>query len=909
MLRRGVAGVLVSAAVVAVAGLLDGMFGQHVTALVPASAYSRPRPAVIDQDLSAYQDHPDRVPCPSMRIRRQLDLVVADGTLRARYDLWLPTDHPLFRHFESGEAADELVFMARDVLGPVTVGEFPRLFGGRVHWDLFFERAQTVRLDPDNGRISLFSAPYPIDLGDLTVDVNEARLSTLCSGWDHVTVTLPRGSVQVRQRAGDGRYEDAPAERVDRHPGRVVVRRCPVGGTGPAGCTVQLALHNLADPSLRQSLMRYGWLTIPKVDVPWWTLLGIGPVLLVLLAVRRNRAGLGAAYPRVHRIAAVTLAVPLAMVVLEVAIWVLDDQLDWHSLRLREDGWPGRPPFGLPGTDAVWSYSGLGNAVAVAVGCLLAAVLAAGDRHAAPRNRPLAALRGSPLWFGVLALGAGGVAAAVVGRDGADRSYVLTFAVLAGVLAGALGLLFDLVLRWWGIRDRPVAVAAAAATATTAAYGRVLAITYLGETNWARVWVFGAVGLLLALAAGAFVRSAAATLLDLAGAPAVRGWSWVAAGTAVVFLGWWTLATIVLGPAEMDFGPWNLDAGLGQVWGVLGFLDLAVLVVVGCRLDGTWPRASVAAIAAGFAGWAFYWDDRWFYLPVTLLLGVGGTLLALRDDLDRDAVVRRGEQLRTLIRSLGQEREALLTRRRALVTGFRTNDQPLGEYRKERDAFDGAIAAIDPRLQTRWRPTPDRLAEIAGGGWRHGVRAALAGAVLGLPWMVWVVLDAWQAPPPGRGDTIAMAEVVTTLAWNLVQWPLYGFFLGCFFPWLRGTSGVAKALVLVLVVVLPPVVVGSVWKDDAAWIDYGIFALQLVLFALLLGVIAGDLFLLRRLHLGWRQLLDLYQLRSVAAWGSALAIVVGALVTAALTTGLQGALSIVFDQLREQAQAPPVPRV
>lgn len=905
VLGRGVAGVLVFAAVVAVSGLLDGMFGQHVTALVPASTYSRPRPSVIHHDLAAYEARGERVSCPSMRIRRQLDLVVADGTLRARYDLWLPTDHPLFRHFESGEVADELGFVARDVLGPVAVGEFPRLFGGRESWDLIFRRAQTVRLDPDNGRISLFSAPYPIDLADLTVDVNEARLATLCSGWDHVTVTMPHGSVQVRQRAAGGRYEDAPAERVERHPGRVVVRRCPVGGTEPAACTVQLTLRNLVEPSLRQSLMRYGWVTIPKIDVVWWTLLGIGPVLLVLLAVRRNRAGLGAAYPRVHRIAAVALAVPLAMVVLEVAIWVLDDQLDWHSLRLREDGWPGRSPGDLPGTGAVQAFSGLGNAVAVAVGCLLAAVLAAGDRPPATPRR----LRGSPLWFGVLAVAAGGVTAAVVGRDGADRSYILTSAALAATLVGVLGLLFDLVLRWWGIRDRVVAVAAAAATATTAAYGRVLAITYLGETNWARVWLFGAVGMLLVLASGAFIRSAASTLLDLAGARAARGWSWVAAGAAVAFLGWWTLATIVLGPAEMDFGPWNLDAGLGQLWAVLGFVDLAILLVVGCRLDGTWSRASVAAMAAGFAGWAFYWDDRWFYLPVTLFLGVGGTMLALRNDLDHDAVARRGERLRTLIRSLGQEREALLTRRRALVTGFRTNDQPLGEYRKERDAFDGAIAAIDPRLQSRWRPTPDRLAEIAGGGWRHGLRAALAGAVLGLPWMVWVVLDTWKAPPPVRGDTIAMADVATTLVWNLVQWPMYGFFFGCFFPWLRGASGVSKALVLVLVVVLPPVVVGSVWKDDAAWIDYGISALQLVLFALLLGVTAGDLFLLRRLHLGWRQLLDLYQLRSVAAWGSALAIVVGALVTAALTTGLQGALSIVFDQLREQVQTPPVPRV
>lgn len=909
MLKRGVAGVLASAAVVVIAGLLDGIFGKHVAALVPASTYSLPRSAVIDQDLEAYRNRAeaDHEPCPSMRIRRQLDVTVTDGWLRARYDLWLPTDHPLFQHFESGEASDEGSFLVRDVLGPVSVGEFPLLPNGRDSFDLSFERVTVDRLDTRDGRVSLFAAPYRIDLSSLVVDVRAPRQMALCAGWDHVTTTVADGvAVQVQQPQDAGAYAAVSDERVDRHPGRVVVRRCLVGTEAGGGgtCELRLTFRHVVEQTLRGGLMRIGAAAIPDIGKVLSTLLGIGPMVLVLLAIRRARVHLGAAYDAVHRIAAVCLAVPLALAMLDATIWVLDDWTNWHTLRIRTTNWPGQAPADLPPAWQVVGHSALSCSAAVAVGCLLAVVLAAGTRTIARPRRLFA----SPIWLLGVAVLAGVVAALVVNRDAADAAYVGNVAAVTGVLVGALALLLDRVLHWWGICNPAVAAVCAAAVGTAAAYGRVLCALYWGETNWARLAVFGAVGVLLTLTLGLFVRSSVRVVLDLAGARAVGGWSWVFAAVAVAFLGWWMLAAIYPGPPELDFGPWNLDAYLEQAWEVVTFVDLAVLIVVCGRLDSTWSRPAVATAAVAYACWAFYWPDRWFYIPVTPLLGAAGTLLALRHQPDHEAVRRRADRLRTLIRSLGQERQALVVRRRALLRTFRTTEQPYAEYRKDRNALDGAIGAIDPRLRPRWSPTADRLAELAGGGWRHGMQAAVVGAVLGLPWMVILFLEIWKTPPT-QGNPIAMAAVATTLAWNLLQWPLYGFFFGCVFPWLRGSSGAAKALVLLLVIVVPPVAFGGVWNDDAAWADYGIFVLELILFALLLGVTAGDLLLLRRQHLGWRQLIDLYQLRSIAAWGSAFAIVAGALVTAALTTGLEGALSIMLDQLRQQVQPAPVPRI
>jgi hypothetical protein len=60
---------------------------------------------------------------------------------------------------------------------------------------------------------------------------------------------------------------------------------------------------------------------------------------------------------------------------------------------------------------------------------------------------------------------------------------------------------------------------------------------------------------------------------------------------------------------------------------------------------------------------------------------------------------------------------------------------------------------------------------------------------------------------------------------------------------------VAKALTVFVTIVLPPVAYHALVGQHSDWQTYGIFALQMLLFSLLLGVLAGDYLLLRRV--GW----------------------------------------------------------
>jgi hypothetical protein len=319
------------------------------------------------------------------------------------------------------------------------------------------------------------------------------------------------------------------------------------------------------------------------------------------------------------------------------------------------------------------------------------------------------------------------------------------------------------------------------------------------------------------------------------------------------------------------------DVGVHSVIDMLDFLGaLNGIIAFGCLLAGLrlaagagWDSLNRVAYPAAlvFAALALYADQRWAYLPVTILLGLAVTAVAVRRTTQHlpDPVGRRLVERATLVEL---ERGALQRRRVAMTSALDTVETAeLAQLTKSRRAVDAQLGALPPAEQPYG---PARLADR----WQHAGYAALAGTLIGLPWTLLFLADV-------RFTAVDdLRFVLLGLAWAVTQWTVFGFFFGCFYPWLRGHTGLAKALSLTAVIVVPPLFYGYVWNDGDDWARYGVFVLKAFAFASVLGLVAGDRLLLGAVGLGWRHLVDLYRTRYVVAWAVAVAIAVAAVVVA-----------------------------
>ncbi|WP_426560232.1 hypothetical protein ACPPVT_11200 [Angustibacter sp. McL0619] len=166
-------------------------------------------------------------------------------------------------------------------------------------------------------------------------------------------------------------------------------------------------------------------------------------------------------------------------------------------------------------------------------------------------------------------------------------------------------------------------------------------------------------------------------------------------------------------------------------------------------------------------------------------------------------------------------------------------------------------------------------------GWVGGRVGALAGALLGLPW---VALGAAQLPHPSLTlDPGALLVLCVQWSLALAHWPLVGFLFGYSFAFLRGHTGLQKGLTLLITLAVVPVlslVTGSFTFSAAA-----VSVAQITAVCLPLGL-AADWYTLSRAGYGWAQLQTLYRLRFLAGWGTAVAAAVAATLTVATTATL-----------------------
>ncbi|MER6425507.1 hypothetical protein [Streptomyces sp. NPDC001137] len=168
--------------------------------------------------------------------------------------------------------------------------------------------------------------------------------------------------------------------------------------------------------------------------------------------------------------------------------------------------------------------------------------------------------------------------------------------------------------------------------------------------------------------------------------------------------------------------------------------------------------------------------------------------------------------------------------------------------------------------------------------WSRAKSCALAGGLIGLPW---TILDLVGSADLHPGGPYPLLTAVGTLLPALLRWAGYGFLFGYFYPLLRGSTGLAKALWLSAAAVGPTLLDLLLTPASVpVWTRMVVSVLQLATFAMTLGLWSDQQVLAQHsYHLS--RLADVHNLGSLTTWASTVTAAFGAGIAALLLVGAQ----------------------
>jgi hypothetical protein len=270
------------------------------------------------------------------------------------------------------------------------------------------------------------------------------------------------------------------------------------------------------------------------------------------------------------------------------------------------------------------------------------------------------------------------------------------------------------------------------------------------------------------------------------------------------------------------------------------------------------------------------------WLSVPIILGIGTLILrywlfpnARIEAPDADGVAT----IRDLIR-YNDARRALAGMKRDLLKSVGAGTMSFNDYLMK---IDGMEAYVDQLAEKLGGATAPRAPLLSYGTpmrpWDRAVIAARYAFIAALPWMAVFVYNTASGTAPAYG--YQWLTVAATSIFGIAQWPLYGFFLGYFYPHIRGRSGVGKGQAVFTLIALPAVIAMAITipLDSNAWTSLIFWALQLFVMLLIVGMLAGDLVTLYASGLGWRHLFDVHDLGALTAYASTVVAAIGAAVT------------------------------
>ncbi|MGW7386567.1 hypothetical protein [Streptomyces sp. NPDC054794] len=252
----------------------------------------------------------------------------------------------------------------------------------------------------------------------------------------------------------------------------------------------------------------------------------------------------------------------------------------------------------------------------------------------------------------------------------------------------------------------------------------------------------------------------------------------------------------------------------------------------------------------------------------------------------------------------GAARRALPTLRKAarerIVDGLpsarvaqqqlRALEQASYDVRRPRDADDG-VSTRELAFGAYIGPNP----------WQRAVRTGLSAAVIGAPWTLLSLASA--AITTGTHAHYPVLAIAAMAMPIMLTWVGFGLLYGYFFPLLRGETGLAKALWMYGVMVIPAALQVLSSHDPShwtAWTHTILYALQALTFVMTLGLRA-DADVLTTIRMRPARLTDIHNLGSITAWWSSTA---AALAAGVATVIIAGAQPFVLDIFPHSPQAP-----
>jgi len=772
---------------------------------------------------------------------RRLDITERKHRLVATYTVTFPASSPFVRWLTNDPARDDGDDLVSSMFGTVSIGEFAYGFTGpNVTWTALDFQEPRLRLNGPSATVTVASTPYAAFLDRVTVSL-DAPDTHLLVNKDQVGV--PNSSGQARVESGlslvTADKDRSSFDRDGHQRARLEVAREPAHPR----LTQVRGLVAGTMPVLDPTLVRLAELALIAVFL--WALSGrpspTGPDELPLAATRLLFAGFA------------------AVAILGLA----NDTL--VALHREEDATSG----GLLAGPTALLLAG-----AVFVWPLMCFQLGPRRGTRPPRLLPLAVPFCLIPVYGVCLTWLSGLTAPKI------VALVLGAVPVVGLTCVVLYLVYARTPPWPALVGVPT-VALSAINMWPMAYWTYFR-TGVTHVNAAAKWFY-------------VIGGAAAILgLCLLAVRLIPGLAGKAIGTSVVALSAFPSVLI-------DARPWD-DHTVGRTsialfglfdslwalteWMLLGLVALS-LVSVMRRHDAARAAVRRHGIAAGVL--VFFYNESLLYIPVSRLVGFVFLVLAV---LPAALTLRnppRDTAGHTLQDILGAWRGADLAKKRIdslespPVDDLR--DMLINEKMSPAEFVlsMSRLDRVDRLLEARRRQFTGRarrLKSIAFGHLgadirRHTVRLGAAfGAVFGV--VPFAITLFTMNGPLWSGDYPLLSFLGNT-AWWYLSWPAMGLLYGLLLPLIRGKHGIEKGLWLFLAIVASSLPTALIWNDNAAdWLSSAVNWLEFLIFCIMIGMVVGDLPVLRAARLGWLDWTRVHNWRLIVTWSTALTVALAA---------------------------------
>jgi hypothetical protein len=469
------------------------------------------------------------------------------------------------------------------------------------------------------------------------------------------------------------------------------------------------------------------------------------------------------------------------------------------------------------------------------------------------------------------------------------------------VAALAVTIVLCLLLSWFLARVFLRGEKLLAASLAGAAINLVMFQRYAyGDDLWQRALAVGGVGLAGFALACWLGRASVVAILGREGLTPRRGRLIVIAGIVVAFP-FQALAD--------DFGGWV--GAYSATYSMIGLIRIALVLVLvtlvwrqpslGIEAEPeaaeTDQRVGIVLVAAALLSPT----STVLLIPLKLLVGIPMFLWLFR--VESAHLYRRITRAATNKRTVAEELVALVRRERRLDSLEAETLEKLGSaehasvaragerLRDEIAARRGALGlTASENARVLWVVGPDVSRN------ERARRTAVLSLLVSIP-SIFLFIGGYLKDEIPEYELVFLTSL-ESIGTAVLTWTMYGFVFGYYYEFIRGHSGLTKAFnfSLALIVSSLALTAGNVLFHGSSWSGGIMFALQIFILAMILGLVM-DLRMLQRAGMGWRHMVEIHRLGGIVAWGTSVVVAVGAVVATALSAGIVDVLADALAQL------------